>query len=319
MNDPRLVISYIHHQIQAGNCNIGEDRIKLDCPVCDDTKKHFYLYLSSFTAHCFRCEAHFNLRGILTFTDLRAFKQNGVQDVAISRKPDVRFDDWDATPICPISNHDPGVNSVACQAYWRCIERGVTSQQIEQYVMSVRPWIPRIYFPVWDDNGTLTYWCSRTLLDEEPRMDSLKDSVRPLYGRHVRRFVDQVILVEGVFDHLVTRQSYAILGASITKSQTAILVQDGIRRVFVIGDVDARTKADRSVHTLVSQGIQAYSIHLSVRGQIPYKDPSDCGRGIMSEVATRLLGMTPTRPQVLHMEVLPATTTTGDGLPVPSV
>lgn len=308
-HDLRSIVDYIRRQVQANNCNTNQRRTRLDCPICDDTKRHFYLYLSNFTAHCFRCGAHFNLRGILTLVDLRLLKLASTHSATPDRKFKVPFDGWDAVPVCPITRHNPGVDSVAHQVYWRCIDRGVTAQQIEQYVVSVRPWVPRAYFPVWDDCGDLVYWCSRTLLDEEPRMDSMQDSTRPLYGRHVQRYTDQVILVEGVFDHFVTRQSYGILGPSVTEQQVTVLKQDGVRRIFVVGDLDARTKAHESARVLAEQGMQSYPVHLPTSGG--KKDPSDYGRAAMSGVVTQLLGLGPLRPQTLCVELPQCPAATG--------
>jgi hypothetical protein len=312
--DSQSAVDYIRRQVQVGNCSVGGDRIKLDCPTCGDTKKHFYLYLSNFTAHCFRCGVHFSLREILTVSDLKFFKSKNTRGTIKIRKSSALSSGWDAVPVCPVRDYDPGVDSVVHQVYWCCVNRGVTAQQIEQYAVSVRPWVPRIYFPVWDDHGNLIYWCSRTLLDEEPRMDSMMGSNRPLYGRHVQQLTDQVILVEGVFDHFVTDRSYAILGPSVTEFQAATLRRDGVRRVFVVGDLDARAESRRSVRVLASQRIKAYSVHLSPSNQSSNpnkKDPSDYGRAVMSGVVAQLVGMGPLRPQVLVLEIPHPPTATG--------
>ena len=104
------------------------------------------------------------------------------------------------------------------------------------------------------------------------------------------------ILVEGVFDHVQTPNSYALMGIHITRSQIRDLKEDNIKRVFIIGDPDSSRMSLGVSKILLENYIQAFPVQLLNTD----KDPADLGLQFMRRLVEELMN----RPKVRRSTIL---------------
>jgi DNA primase len=215
-----------------------------------------------------------------------------------------------AFPICPLDGRvvvdilEGGFSDKKSELYFDLanravqylVRRGMDRGQIEQYRVYVKEFDPRVYFPFWE-SGEITFWMGRTIDDTvEPKTLNSDEAVVPLFGRHVKHYRKDVVLVEGVFDHIVTPRSYALMGSGISPSQIEVLIKDKVERVFIILDADAGTKSVNIAKKLGDVGIKAYPC---ISCYQYYTDPADAGRERMVNAVKMLIDDCPVRPQRL--------------------
>ena len=143
-----------------------------------------------------------------------------------------------------------------------------------------------MYFPYWDEEGTLTFWMGRAMKTViEPKTIEPDNASKPLYGRHVTKLsgILPPLLVEGVFDHFVTPSSYALMGSGITGSQIATLRLDGVRTVALLQDPDASESMKMNSKKMGKFGIKSHMVMLS--GD---KDPAMIGANKMADIVTHI-------------------------------
>jgi len=175
--------------------------------------------------------------------------------------------------------------------------RGVTDYQINRYSVSVKPFDGRVWFPYWE-GGAVTWAMGRSLGFAEPKtLDS--GGEKPLFGIHVSKPVGDVFVVEGIFDHLVTPSSVAICGSTISRHQLFSLCSLEPNRVFVLLDPDAEDKSVQVASDCRSVGLKAWPVLW--RGND--KDPSSCGRVLMTRLVSTVRESAPVRPQAVRLHV----------------
>jgi len=156
----------------------------------------------------------------------------------------------------------------------------VKIQQIISYKPYVHKWEPTVYFPYWNESGEQTFYIGRRFVDDDgPKTLEPKSSTKPLFGLHVKRPKPVVFLVEGVFDHLMTPDSYAILGSMITM------------------DPDASDKCLNNAFRLNRSGLRAWPVMFG--GD---KDPGDLGLAQMSGVCNHLRNLRLSRMQDIYVD-----------------
>lgn len=275
-------------QVESGDVDLRGDQIIADCPECGK-EGHCYVQPYKGLWYCFRCG-----RGGTIVADIRASGgrwERSVRRLAgIHRSPTgTRFPGLRDTSGVSLDVREVTPPDGTCKLTTRgrryLKERGVSDYQIHLYAPFSVLGSPRVYFPYWNERGELTYYIGRAIPHGlEPKTMENPDPVRPLFGKHVRKFTDWVVLVEGVFDHLATPRSYACLGSHLTDEQAFVLKGDGVEQVWILFDPDAREKSDRSVNKLRSMGVSAASVFV----ENTKKDPNDLGPVVMTEVVNSL-------------------------------
>lgn len=297
------IYNYIVNYLKSGACTVEKDEVTMPCPGCGDNK-HFSINIRKGVFNCFKCEVGGNIRYEIQrnrreWSSLISGLLPG-HPTGYIRK---------ASPFCPlrgtaISAFLRGVPPKQKELRWTtavnamryCLKRGMTKRQIEIYRVCVKALDPRVWFPYWNEKGELTYEMGRSMVNSvEPKTFSIGEEL-PLFGRHVYIERDEVVLVEGVFDHFATPHSYALMGSNVTGPQIIQLREDGIKRIFVILDPDAHRQSVTAARRLANFGFDVFPV---VIGDYS-RDPADIGRKKMSEIVRTLKLKHPVRPQTIY-------------------
>lgn len=272
------VREFVKGCVRSGAFSLSGDELSTECPSCGDDTKRFSLNLSKSVYNCFKCGIRGKLPGneIATMPQLRgSFQPVGgtVQKTAPV-----------GLPFCPTylsALMDPSavdqkgkateghssalsVDGLGRRAIRYAVNRGLSWDQIVQYRLFVKPYSNRVYFPYWNADGVIIFWMGRLFTESnEPKTMEYGDKSKPLYGRHVKRWRDWVILTEGVFDHFKTPRSYSIMGSIPTIDQIKLLRGDGITRVALLLDPDAEEKMYDAAEHLNKNGVKAMPVRLT--------------------------------------------------------
>ena len=285
--------------LRLGGFTVNGREIFAPCPQCGD-EKHFSLNADKWVFHCYKC----GLGGGMRREVVDAGLTHILREVS---KPDPHVapasgKGWPLQPVVGLAGGDNGTIHGKClrrlrqKAYDYLSGRGVSGLEMETYRASVWKFKPFVYFPVWGDKGVPSFYFARRMGAGDPKSDHPPLSV-PLFGRHVRRCNDWVILVEGPFDHFATPQSYAVSGSSVNQTQIDQLKEDQISRVFVVFDCGAGEQTRRSAMKLRRSGIDAFPVYLKGEG-----DPDSMGRTTMASISSQL-GAVRGRPRGLEFRV----------------
>ena len=291
------MLDYAIRQMRAGNAFRNEEQVVIPCPECDtDEHNNCYVETKRGLFHCFKCGLGGSMRRALTRR--REEWKAALQFVGEPSGGGLPGAEDVSDELIPLLTSGGRLRvggvfgGLIRKAYNYCLLRGVTHEQVQAYRVSVRRFESRVFFPVWDLDGETTFWIGRTLLEKDGVAKTIEPtgSDKPLYGRHVMKagLIDiaedpWVVLVEGVFDHLITPNSYAMLGSTVTVGQCDTLKGDGVRSVFLVGDPDIGGQMGVSVRRLVRRGLVAYPV--KVEGQ---QDPAALGRKVMERLTASL-------------------------------
>lgn len=294
MNRDLQVFEQVLQRVRAGDFHMSSSQIYVNCPLCGDEKRHLQVHSVRGLYICFRCREGGSIRWVISGrpADWREVR---------SALPDTKKDPFQPRPcteegyiaISPplvtsgrgqVNFREKVLRRLADRAFSYCLKRGMTPAQIALYRLAVRMDYERVFFPYWNRGSDWTFYTARALGDEEPKTLEMPGSDKPLYGRQLHQRAENVVLVEGVFDHFVTPYSYAMMGAILTVGQIRQLMEDKVKRVFFIGDPDAGEMMERNQTRMVHSGITAYTVHLHTK-----KDPAEIGRAQMFEIVNNLL------------------------------
>ena len=300
------VYDYIVDHLRSRACTAENGEVKMPCPGCGD-EGHFSVNIRRGVFNCFKCEIGGNVR-----YEIQRNKQEWLS--LVSRLPSDTPSGYPrrAFPICSLDGQAISVMlrgsppkqkefgyTAAVNAMKYCLKRGMTKEQIAEYKVCIKPLDPRVWFPYWNEKGELTYQMGRSMTDTvEPKTFSMGLEL-PLFGRHVQVERDEVVLVEGVFDHFATPHSYALMGSNITGPQIIQLREDGIKRVFIILDPDASQQAVTAAQKLANFGFDVFPVMINKYE----KDPAELGREQMSNIVKTLKLKHPIRPQTIYFNL----------------
>lgn len=138
--------------------------------------------------------------------------------------------------------------------YWEWLSqhREIPPAKIAELMPHSGPSILRCYFPAFRLGGTIpVYFVGRSMFDTVspkylyPSMGSFPcNKGEVLWGLHrIRGPVKTLTVCEGIFDALWVDHGVALLGKTISPSQTQTIVQIGPKEITVVLDGDARKEA----------------------------------------------------------------------------
>lgn len=299
------IYNHITSHLQSGACtSMGGGEILMVCPGCGD-EMHFSVNVRKGVFNCFKCEIGGNIR-----YEIQRNRQEWLS--LTSRLPSDTPSGYTgkARPICSLGGQaisvvvqdippdkTPLEYTAAVRAMKYCYKRGMTKEQIEEYKVCIKALDPRVWFPYWNEKGEVIFQMGRTMVDTvEPKTQNHPEgSELPLFGRHVHVERDEVVLVEGVFDHFVTPSSYALMGSNITGPQIIQLREDDIKRVFLVLDPDASQQAVSAAQKLANFRFDVFPVVIQNK-----KDPAELGRKWMDTVIKEVKRNHPIRPQTIY-------------------
>lgn len=275
---------------------LNGEQIVTACPGCGKAD-HLYVHSTRLLYLCFRC----GLRGSM-LSDVVGRRSEWRKFVRGLGEPSRRLPVPSVDlggDLYPLSAGTPPAGSPAVKATKYLLRRGVDESQISRYLISVKPFDGRVWFPYWESRR-FSWAVGRSLGTQEPKtLDT--GGEKPLFGPHVSKPFGDVFIVEGVFDHLATPSSVAVCGSTISRRQLFALSSLEPTRVFVLLDPDAEQKAIEMAAACRGVGLRAYPVLW--RGND--KDPSALGRVLMSELVERVRSSAPIRPQSMRLHVGP--------------
>jgi len=306
------IYEYVISMLTSGDFTLKGDEVWMSCPGCGDDE-HFSVNIKKGCFNCWKCIVggffleHIGRdisrwRSLISRIDGEILSGEIRKDISFDRevcsKPSMDIMDIYKTPVYNPDDTGNVFFSVATKAFKYLQNRGVKIQQIISYKPYVHKWEPTVYFPYWNESGEQTFYIGRRFVDDDgPKTLEPKSSTKPLFGLHVKRPKPVVFLVEGVFDHLMTPDSYAILGSMITEQQVSSLRKYNIERIFVLMDPDASDKCLNNAFRLNRSGLRAWPVMFG--GD---KDPGDLGLAQMSGVCNHLRNLRLSRMQDIYVD-----------------
>ncbi|KKN13376.1 hypothetical protein LCGC14_1006950 [marine sediment metagenome] len=306
------IYQYIIAHIQDGAYTLSGKELFVPCPECGN-ESHFSINLTNGKYNCFKCPVGGKLAPEIVKHRLewqRLVRNLPTGDFLNSKLtgkiilPENSFIIYNVLYLNSLTSkkkHIQNSLSLCEKAFKYCIKRKLTKEQIRDYRVYVCPMDPRVYFPYWDDHGEIVYYMGRKMMGDQDTLKTkdAENAEKPLFGRHVKVHRDTVVLVEGAFDHFVTPISYAIMGSSISVYQMLLLKEDGVKRVFVLGDPDASATIVNTTKKLRDFRITAFPVFIHMDG-----DPSDLGRKRMEMITKELLSKDRTVYQPIHISTV---------------
>jgi len=306
------IVDHVLECVASNDYVFTEDtgQLAISCPSCEDRGHHFYVNIDKYLYHCFKCDKGGSIRSTIGNSKILRSRWAGLRAELVSVTAPIRcYGEESLVSIIQVLEHNPAnlregyqqcplLLSLASKAHEYCVKRGLSRGQIAQYAVSVKSFENRVFFPCWNEKDELVYYTGRKLDDnnDDPKTLEMVSSSKPLFGRHVHKWHDFAVLVEGVFDHFATPHSYAVMGSTVTELQMDQLRSDHVNRVFVLFDPDATRSSETAVKKLVRRRFKAYPVVMGGG-----KDPADLGWSEMAKIAEQLETVQYRRTQTIRV------------------
>ena len=265
-----------------GNYREYKSDVAFHCPFCHHHKKKLNINLENQKWQCWVC----NAKGRKFIHLLR--KINASQDIINEILKDIgEYKNYNndkneknkydiSLPKCfkPLWKTHKGITYKHVKKYLN--KRNIGKQDIIRYGIgycSDGGYENRVIIPSYDLDGKLNYFIARDIFPDSklkyknPNMS--KDTV--IFELFIN-WHKPIILCEGVFDAIsIRRNSIPLLGKFPSRTLVKKVVQNGVRRVYIALDDDAKRDSIRLSSFLMDYGIKTYRIDLKE------KDPSELG------------------------------------------
>jgi len=270
-----------------------------NCPFCEvkgktsDTKHHLYLYESTNSYYCFRCNSTGKLTDLLS---------EGARSLFRPPLPEILtyFDSFDRD-ISPRSiNLDeisrPIFEGSDAYRYLREV-RNLSDIEISYYGfrIGIDKYRGRIIIPVTDSRGNFTYFVSRAYYGQTIRYKNPSIRKEDILFNYDKCKTDLVIICEGVFSAIASDKflgftgeydsSVAILGSHLSWYQE-MLIAGKFRKAIVALDGDRKLSEFEAIENrLRKQGLLVSSIYLP-----DGKDPEERGKEVWVREFNKAVG-----------------------------
>ncbi len=194
------------------NSTLASREIRLNCPSCDDYNYHLYYNQVKGAYHCFKC----GFSGYLKVND--DFKEE-----VIEKKGKKIFNLPDG--CLPLFEKNKG-GKKRKKAMEYILSRGLTSKDIYTYDIHYGAFgelNDRVVFPFFEGNE-LVYYFARTINNNPIKALNPTDCEKSLFNFDRAKRYNEIVLVEGVFDSIMTGyDSMALLGKTLTEGNIVSL------------------------------------------------------------------------------------------------
>ena len=233
--------SYVSNKFTEVYETSDEDRVRVNCPVCDDTKGHLYILISAGLPYCQKCK--YDPKSPVRFiSDVEGISIREVLAMAMSLGQNF-------VSVVELSGI-PGIDRHIKEARRYLSSRGIGKDVAKKFGIHFcydGEFAGRIIIPCFYQGDLVTF------------------VARDLYGHSDRKYLnpkgnkqsdflynydsikgDTVVLVEGVFDAIHNSQvapTVASFGKSLSNRQINLL--NGFRRVIFYWDLDAYPQVEK--------------------------------------------------------------------------
>lgn len=256
----------------------SNDEIQVNCPNCDDTKRHMYINRSRQVTHCFKCGYSPNwISLVMDITRLPYWMAIG----ELYRKP--RVIDFNTmmngedrprriqsilslpTGFVNLTNLNTHV-AIKMRDY--IYSRGFGNWHIQRYNLGATPNIPlRIIIPI-----EFNYWQGRRLYDfMEPKYINPPDPAKKaIFNSMALTTYKEVVICEGAFSAMaIGENAIALIGKECPEEKLARLLDADVHKYIVALDSDAKEYALKLCDMLQTGGkeVELWDFH--------YGDPAE--------------------------------------------
>jgi hypothetical protein len=262
------------------------------CPFCNSgtRKKKLAVNVNKDVAHCWLCEWHGSVHSL--------FRKLQTDNVLVQRYFRRKFRELEK-----LREQEPKVEIELPEGYFPlykainegfivktilrdfCYQRHLTSNDIRKYNLgytSEGRFAFRIIVPSYDENGNLNFFSARAYpIEQKPKYLFPHISKNDIIFNEL--FIDwkgTVVLVEGVFDALVTPNSVPLLGKELHDLLLSKLIKSkSLVKLLLDGDEEGLKAAKQVGRKLLKHGVP-----VEVAFCPPDKDPSDLGKEKVKEL-----------------------------------
>ncbi len=266
--------SYVYKKFPQTYSTSNEDRIRVDCPFCDDTKGHLYILLSAGLPYCQKCK--YDSKSPVKFiSELEGLSINEVlsmaEDGAFVSDPGLDVDDIideifeeeevfqfnykclsfgpEFVPVLEETDI-PSVDNMLRVSRRYLNMRGLDDETIQEFDIRFcyqGPYSGRIVVPCYHE-GSLVTFVARDLFGDSDRKylnptgNKQSDFLFNLDGLTD----DLVVVTEGVFDAISSSKvapSVATFGKSLSRRQMSMLNE--FKKVIFYWDLDAYPQVEQ--------------------------------------------------------------------------
>ena len=270
----------------------SKGELEFKCPFCYDGEKKYKLAINikNNVGHCWICEWHGNVVGLLHALNarqedidayIRASSRFGQDALEPSNKQEEELELPEGFCLVP---EDP--SSITMKATLRHLTqvRNLSLADIKKYRIGFTG--SRIVVPSYDDSGALNYYVARSFPLSNPC--KYKNPTVPknkiIFNDLFIDWKSTVVLVEGVFDALVTPNAVPLLGKEIGDNILRKLVQNRSEVVLMLDGDKEGHKATRKL----LQKLQGFGLSVRVV-TLDGSDPSSIGREKVKELLAKAL------------------------------
>lgn len=289
-NRDKLVITEIIESVLGPSKEFRNDEHAYHCPFCNHHKKKLQVNLQSQKWHCWVCNtAGKKVHTLLNRLSVDRRTIQRVKDIyeesSYTKEPEP---DDKPTPTLPrefkpLWETPKGLDITYRQAIHYMKSRGITEYDIIKHTIGYVDegmYSDRVIIPSYDSDMKLNYFIARSIHPE----NKMKYK-NPPYSKNVIMFDslinwgEPITLVEGVFDALaVKKNAIPLLGKFIPRVLMDKIFKEGVKKINILLDSDAREQSLYYTSYLTNQGIDVSNIVLDG------KDPSLVGFNTVNNI-----------------------------------
>ena len=263
-----------------GDCYLSNEEHLFHCPKCGHHKKKMSVNISKNVFKCWICDySGRSLRRLIrrygSFHNRQAWDEFE-ERVDISSFGSDLFEEEDITaseltlslPEEYISLANKNLPRTALSALRYLYDRGITKKDIVRWKIgycSSGEFSGRVIIPSFSMSGRCNYFIARTYSDDWRKYKNPAASKDIIFNHLYLDFDEDMVIVEGVFDAIVSGPNSVPLMGSTLREESR-LFQEIVKNdtaVYVALDSDATRKENRIIRLFLKYGIEVHKIDTS--------------------------------------------------------
>ena len=263
-----------------GDCYLSNEEHLFHCPKCGHHKKKLSVNISKNVFKCWICDySGRSLRRLVkrygSFHNRQAWDEFE-ERVDISSFGSDLFEEENINSVEPtlglpedyISLANKNLPRTSLSALRYLYDRGITKKDIVRWKIgycSSGEYSGRVIIPSFGMSGRCNYFIARTYSDDWRKYKNPAASKDIIFNHLYLDFDEDMVLVEGVFDAVVSGPNSVPLMGSTMREESR-LFQEIVKNetaVYVALDSDAANKENKIIRLLLKYGIEVYKIDTS--------------------------------------------------------